>query len=339
MLLLTSTSDLVEVTTSGSTVIQVHASFVDQSSPTTFTPTRLNTSINSPTTTTVVTSPAGSTQRNVKYLSIQNTNASASNTITVIHTDAVTPVQIFKATLLAGWTASYNDLEGWFVVDAGGGRLVTPLAGRWLKSSVLSGGTSFTTGPSTNTLKLRGVAAGGGGGGVSNTAANGAAGGGGGGSYLEKTVTVTPNTVYAYTVGAAGTGVSGAAGNNGGNSTFVVGGVTYTCNGGTGGPLDTSTAGLQEKIGGAGGVVSTNGDLNSTGDNGQSGVVALTGGGLSGNGAGSQFGGGGLAIAASGTGNAGGGFGSGGSGGLSLTQAARTGGNGTGGCWIVDEYS
>src|SRR5216683_1091785 len=87
MLLLTSTSDLIQVITGSSGTINVHASWMDNLSGT-ITPGRTNTAtISGAATTTVVGSPASSTQRNVKQLSVHNSHASTSNLITIQHTD------------------------------------------------------------------------------------------------------------------------------------------------------------------------------------------------------------------------------------------------------------
>ena len=88
--------------------------------------------------------------------------------------------------------------------------------GRYLGSTILTAGTTFTTGPNTNTIFVRVQAGGGGGGGVAaNAAGNGTVGGGGAaGGYAEKTFAVTPNTTYTYAIGAAG-----IAGVNTGGST------------------------------------------------------------------------------------------------------------------------
>ena len=69
MLLLASTADLIRVVTGSSGTVEVHASFVDVAAGV-ITPGRTNTpTITTATTTTVVASPAASTQRNVKLLS------------------------------------------------------------------------------------------------------------------------------------------------------------------------------------------------------------------------------------------------------------------------------
>lgn len=75
MLILSSTSDLVRVVTASAVDIDVHASWADNASGT-VTPGRTNTLITTATTTSVVGSPAASTQRTVQYLSVRNTHAS-----------------------------------------------------------------------------------------------------------------------------------------------------------------------------------------------------------------------------------------------------------------------
>jgi len=119
VLLLTSTSDLIQLITSGiSVTVDVQASWIDFTS-TTQTPGRTNTAIATSTTTTVVASPAGSTQRNVKRLMVRNKHASASCTVTVRHTDGTTAVELFKITLLTKETLSFDE-EGFKVFDANG---------------------------------------------------------------------------------------------------------------------------------------------------------------------------------------------------------------------------
>lgn len=341
MILLAGTSALLQVTTGSATNVTVQASYVDLSAST-VTPSTQNTTIATATTSTVVNSPAASTQRNIKSLAINNPLGAASSCqVTVTHTDGTTPVVVAVATLSAGDTLQYNDLDGWVTLLAGGSLSLVAASGRFIKTTLLTTGTSFTTGPTTNSIRIRGVGGGGGGAGCTSVASAAAAGGGGGGGgYLEKFIAVSPNTAYAYTIGAAGAGASGAAGGSGTNSTFVVGATTYTAKGGTGAPVATASATLTAYPGGAGGAVSTNGDTNTTGQPGENGLILIvTPVGVSGGGGSSNFGGGGVGIAAAGNGNAGGGFGAGGSGSLTGASAVRTGGSGTAGCWVVDEFS
>ena len=77
MLLLTSTSDLIQIVTASAADIQVHVSYVDNNAGT-VTPGRQNTLISTATTTTVVPSPGSGIQRNVKGLYITNNHATTS---------------------------------------------------------------------------------------------------------------------------------------------------------------------------------------------------------------------------------------------------------------------
>jgi hypothetical protein len=342
MILLVSTVSLVQVVSGGTQVLQVLASWVDVNG-TVVTPGGKNTSINSASTTTVVASPAASTSRNLKQLSIQNTDAAASVVVTVQHTDGTTPVQLQKLTLLAGYTLTYEDGAGWLLFNASGGRVDSAVSGtgQLLGTTFVVASGTFTTQAATKSITFELVGGGGAGGGVTVTAANGAGGGGGAGAYLLAAgIAVTGSTGYVFTAGAAGVGASGAVGGNGSSSTLVVGATTYTAPGGTGGPLSTSVATAIATGGGAGGAVATNGTLNATGAPGGGGVIDNAGtGGFSGLGGSTLWGGGGNSVVAVGNGNAGGGHGAGGSGGLSTTAVVRTGGNGTIGALLVREYS
>lgn len=119
MILLASTSDLLRITTSGTANIDVHASFVDMAGAA-FTPGRTNTAISSATTTTVVASPAASTYRTVKTLTIRNRHATTANAVTVIHTDGTTVIELIKITLAAGEVLHYHESAGFWVTDAFG---------------------------------------------------------------------------------------------------------------------------------------------------------------------------------------------------------------------------
>jgi hypothetical protein len=341
MLLLTSTSDKLQVVTTGTANTDVQASYVDNAAGT-ITPARTNTAIVSAATTDVVPAPAASTQRNVKHLSIRNKHASASQTVTIQHTDGTTAVELFKTTLLTGESLLYSAEVGFIVLDASGGLKTSGRAGRYLRTTVLTTGTTFTTGPDTTTIFVRLQAGGGGGAGCTSLAAAASAGGGGGaGGYAEKTFTVTPNTQYTYAIGAAGAGASGALGGNGGDTTFAVGATTVTAKGGQGAPVAAAATTLTAYKGGAGGTVSTNGDLNDAGSPGEYGVTLIVATPIvaSGNGGSSIFGNGGLGITAVGNGNNATGFGGGGGGAATGASAVRTGGNGTAGCIVVDEFA
>lgn len=205
-------------------------------------------------------------------------------------------------------------------------------AGRYLGTSVLTSGTSFTTGASTNKIRVRLIAGGGGGGGCPAQNQS-AAGGGAGGGYAEKSFAVSPSTAYSCAIGALGAG--GAAGANngtaGGNTTFTAPGIigTVTAYGGGGG----IAGGGSYALGGAPPAASANGDVNGGGEAGEAGL----GGGISGRGGASIFGSGGNSKITAGS-NPGTGRGSGGGGACSAGSIAA-GGNGTAGEIVVEEYS
>lgn len=119
MILLTGTSDLIQLITSGTANTDVHASYVDNSSGN-ITPGRLNTQISTATTTTIVGSPGASTQRAVKLVSIRNRHASAAQSVTVQHTDGTTVAQLIALTLAAGEELQYDELTGWKHFDSAG---------------------------------------------------------------------------------------------------------------------------------------------------------------------------------------------------------------------------
>lgn len=122
MLLLTSTSDIVRlVTASAVTTIGVHASWADNASGT-ITLGRTNTGITGATTTTVVGSPAGSTQRNVKLLTISNNHASSSCFITLQHYDGTTSIDLQSVTLMAQESLMMTEEGEFYHYDASGAK-------------------------------------------------------------------------------------------------------------------------------------------------------------------------------------------------------------------------
>ena len=120
MLLLTSTSDIVRLTTSAATsTIEVHASFVDMSG-TTITPGRANTRITTATTTTIVDSPAASTQRNVKAIYVTNNSTGTNCIVGVEHFDGTNSVELMQFVLLPGENMGYREDGSWVHRDSQG---------------------------------------------------------------------------------------------------------------------------------------------------------------------------------------------------------------------------
>ncbi len=309
---------------------------------TTMTPGTTPSLTNSATPVDILAAPAASHQRKVNSITLVNADTAAI-TATFKLNDNGTLYALFACTLGVGEKAVYTDALGWQTFDANGAaKVVASGSGVWVGTQVKTSGTTLTTGPRTTTIFARLQAGGGGGGGCTSVASAAAgAGGGGAGGYAEKTFTVTPNTAYTYAIGGAGAGNSGAAGGNGGDTTLTVGGVTVTAKGGTGGPQAVAANALKTFAGGAGGVVSTNGDVNGAGEPGSYGVTLVVAGPVVAGGAGgsSDFGSGGVGIVAAGAGVAAAGFGAGGGGSATGASAARAGGAGTAGILIVDEYA
>jgi len=126
LLLLTGTGDLVRVVTDASSDIEVHASWIDLNSGT-VTPGRTNTtSITSATTTTVVGSPASSTQRNVKLLNLRNNHASVSCNVQVNHSDGTLEHELYGCNLLIGETLTLDEEGRWHHYDVNGAEYLTP---------------------------------------------------------------------------------------------------------------------------------------------------------------------------------------------------------------------
>jgi len=119
MLLLTSTSDKLQVVTASAVTVDSQASYVDNNGGT-ITPGRNNENITSNLTTDVVDPPGSGVQRNVQSLILRNKHGSSSNAITVQHYDGTNTVELIKYTLLAGETLQYLDGVGFQVLDASG---------------------------------------------------------------------------------------------------------------------------------------------------------------------------------------------------------------------------
>jgi len=120
MLLLTSTSDIVRLTTAtATTTIEVHASFMDVSGAT-ITRGRLNTRITTATTTTIVPSPPASTDRNVKALYITNNSSGTSCIVGVEHFDGTNSIELMQFVLLPGENMGYREDGSWVHRDQNG---------------------------------------------------------------------------------------------------------------------------------------------------------------------------------------------------------------------------
>jgi len=119
MLLLSNASSLFRLVTSGTQLVHVHVSWVDADGDT-ITPDGKNSQIATATTTDIVLSPPPSTVRNVKFVSICNTDPTTTTTVTVQHFDgAITATVHFSVDLLVGYTLFYEDKRGWYMLFLG----------------------------------------------------------------------------------------------------------------------------------------------------------------------------------------------------------------------------
>lgn len=113
MLLLCSVTDKIQVITGSAVAVHVQASFVDNNAGT-ITPGRTNTIISTATTTDVVGSPAASTNRNIKQLTIRAKGGAC--VVTVQHTDGTTVSELISVSLASGYHLIFTDGYGFEVL-------------------------------------------------------------------------------------------------------------------------------------------------------------------------------------------------------------------------------
>jgi hypothetical protein len=113
MLLLTTTTDKIQLVTSAIATVDVHCSFMDYNG-TTVTPGRQNQAINSATTTDIVAAPGSGVQRNVKTIHVRNKAGSGSVDVTVVFDQGGTDFELCKKTLNAGEELQYVEGAGFF---------------------------------------------------------------------------------------------------------------------------------------------------------------------------------------------------------------------------------
>jgi hypothetical protein len=120
MINLSSTSDILQLITDAASDIEVHVSWVDLIGTTVLPDRKNNASITTATTTTILPSPAASTVRNAKLITIHNNHATVSCGVRLIHNDGTTTAELFPSTLSPGSSAIYSDAAGWQRIDSAG---------------------------------------------------------------------------------------------------------------------------------------------------------------------------------------------------------------------------
>lgn len=125
MLNLVATTDKLQLTTSTAAVLHVHTSGIDYvQSPESATPWRQNTAISTATTTDIVGAPAASTFRNVKRISLHNTDVIACDVILVFDQNG-TDYKMKAETLNPGDELIYMTGSGWQHFNAQGALLTS----------------------------------------------------------------------------------------------------------------------------------------------------------------------------------------------------------------------
>jgi len=157
MILLKATTESVRVVTSSTADIDYSVSWVDVTT-TAFSPSTSEGKITTATTTTLLAAPAASTQRQVKLITITNTHASTSNTVTVLKDISGTTYQLTPATtLLAGACLLFIESSGWSYYKGGTIAAGSNTQIQYNNSGVLGGDADFTWDATNKTLNLGGT--------------------------------------------------------------------------------------------------------------------------------------------------------------------------------------
>jgi len=183
------------------------------------------------------------------------------NTVTLPAATGTAIVSTTAVGAISGTPSATTYLRGdatWATVSSGGA---------FVKETLVTSGTTFTTQATTKNIYVEAWGGGGGSGGVQSGTVGG--GGGGGGGYFSKYIPVNSSTAYTIAIGAAGNaGINGGAqGGAGGATSITVGATQYSANGGGGG--NNAGGGANGNGGGAGN--GTNGDINIAGVAGNNG--------------------------------------------------------------------
>lgn len=120
MILLTATTDKIQLVTSAAGSIDVTAFYVDrdQSTFAVGLADRQLTAITTATTTDILAAPSSGKTRNLKQLHVRNKHATASCDVTILYDANATDYEIYKVTLRAGDMLEYIEGVGWYVLAA-----------------------------------------------------------------------------------------------------------------------------------------------------------------------------------------------------------------------------
>jgi len=111
------TTDKLQLITSSTATVDVHASYADRDNSTgAVTPDKQNTAISAATTTDILGSPASGKVRNLKTMTVRNRDAATSCDVTVQYNANGTVYQLHKATLAPGDMLEFTESTGFFKV-------------------------------------------------------------------------------------------------------------------------------------------------------------------------------------------------------------------------------
>lgn len=163
MIILKATTESLQLTTSTTAGVDYSVSYADITT-TSFSPSTSEGKISTATTTTIVSAPSASTQRQIKLVTISNRDASLTTVVFVQKLiTATTYMMTPTLTLLAGETLQYLDGKGWVLYSASGQIKAEQSAGgsdtqiQLNSAGTLSGDADFTWDKTVNTLSLSGV--------------------------------------------------------------------------------------------------------------------------------------------------------------------------------------
>lgn len=144
MIVLNTTSDIIRVITGSAAAVDVHVTYVDNVASVPYLAARQNTAISVASTTTILSSPGASTQRQIKAMTI--VAKGGTNTITIQFFDGTTAYLLFGNGLALGTgeTIEYEDVTGWRVFDVNGQMKQSNFSPVQLTGNVIGGPSSGT---------------------------------------------------------------------------------------------------------------------------------------------------------------------------------------------------
>jgi hypothetical protein len=144
VIVLNTTSDVIRVITGSAAAVDVHVTYVDNVASVPYLAARQNTAISVAATTTILSSPGASTQRQIKVVTI--VAKGGTNTITIQFFDGTTAYLLFGNGLALGTgeTIEYEDVTGWRVFDVNGQMKQSNFSPVQLTGNVIGGPSSGT---------------------------------------------------------------------------------------------------------------------------------------------------------------------------------------------------